>query len=334
MTTIISRKAWGADRLGNQFQRMTDIYGVTIHWNGPGMGNYTHGSCDDRIRGMQSFHIHGNGWNDIGYNFIVCRHGDIYEGRGLHAVGAHAGESHIGGNSHWYGVQAMIGTGDTITPELLLGLDRAVKYCRSNGDAGSRVNGHRNHHSTDCPGDKLYAWVQKGMPLGVAPKPPLPVPTEEDMDYSSFGNSDKSPTEVPANEWTDVQFDTEYADPTNGHGSTGPTVLLGSRQYTLNASVEFRQSDMGDLSDNVVQMRVAEFKYVPASGDKKAIDELVEQGDPQNTILERDQKASLTAVGHVNDGRKLRVQVRHHLVGPATIVGARCTILSQNAGSK
>jgi N-acetylmuramoyl-L-alanine amidase len=31
-----------------------------------------------------------NGWNDIGYNFLVGEDGNVYEGQGWNYVGAHA----------------------------------------------------------------------------------------------------------------------------------------------------------------------------------------------------------------------------------------------------
>lgn len=37
---------------------------------------------------MQTFHMNTNGWDDIGYNFIVGGDGLVYEGRG-YKVGAH-----------------------------------------------------------------------------------------------------------------------------------------------------------------------------------------------------------------------------------------------------
>jgi hypothetical protein len=153
------------------------------------------------------------------------------------------------------------------------------------------------------------------------------------MDYSSYGNSGSSPIVVPVDEWTDVSFDTEYADPTNSHGAVGPTILLGSRQFCLDASVELKQEDSGDLTDTVVQMRVAEYKYIPKTATEPARDDLVTAGDPQNTVLVSDGIAKLAAVGHVNDTRKLRVQVRHSLLGNLSITSAKATVLSQNAGS-
>ena len=48
-------------------------------------------TCSQIVRGIQDWHINGNGWCDIGYSFLVGGDGNIYEGRGWDEIGAHTG---------------------------------------------------------------------------------------------------------------------------------------------------------------------------------------------------------------------------------------------------
>ena len=52
------------------------------------------------MRAIELYHVQGNGWNDIGYNFLVDKYGQIFEGRyggitrpviGAHAQGFNSG---------------------------------------------------------------------------------------------------------------------------------------------------------------------------------------------------------------------------------------------------
>ncbi|WP_374213184.1 peptidoglycan-binding protein [Streptomyces sp. G1] len=47
---------------------------------------------------------------------------------------------------------------------MLHGLVDAFEWLRRDGDAGTWLGGHRDGYPTECPGDRLYAWVQAGAP--------------------------------------------------------------------------------------------------------------------------------------------------------------------------
>ena len=136
------------------------------------------------MRAMFAYHVRGNGWDDLGYNFVVDSSGRVYEGRwartyavgeaptgesadGLGVVGAHA----PGENGGSVGV-AVMGTFTNEAPSQAAvdALQRVLawKAARDNIDprgtttwVGGRVLptivGHRDVGSTSCPGDKLWA---------------------------------------------------------------------------------------------------------------------------------------------------------------------------------
>ena len=80
---MITRAQWGARPYrpgGNTFAPR--LAGVTIHWEGPGIGTRSHDRCDELARQIQAFHMDTRGWTDVAYNLMVCEHGHVFEGRG------------------------------------------------------------------------------------------------------------------------------------------------------------------------------------------------------------------------------------------------------------
>ena len=59
-----------------------------------GSNSYTRAQSASIVRGIQRYHVLANGWDDIGYNFLVDKYGQIFEGRfggvDRNVVGAHA----------------------------------------------------------------------------------------------------------------------------------------------------------------------------------------------------------------------------------------------------
>ncbi len=120
------------------------------------------------VRGIWDYHVNSNGWDDVGYNWLVDPNGELYEGRGDDVRGAHF----CGNNTNTQGV-CMIGTyiDEVPTAEAMTTLKEylAWKSASNNIDPTvaslhvpsavdiPNVAGHRDGCSTTCPGDALYA---------------------------------------------------------------------------------------------------------------------------------------------------------------------------------
>ena len=181
---IVPRSTWGADE---SIRRNEPEYAPSVrlaivhHTAGP--NGYSPSQAAAIMRGIQLYHVKSNGWNDIGYNFLVDRYGTVYEGRfgGVerNVIGAHA----RGFNTGSVGV-AVIGTFESegipavaeASLEQLLAwrLDLAhvdplssltvVSGGSERFPAGvpvilRAVSGHRDTGLTQCPGDRLYAQL-------------------------------------------------------------------------------------------------------------------------------------------------------------------------------
>lgn len=145
--------------------------------------DYTQAQAPQQIRNMYYWHVNGNKWSDIGYNFIIDKYGSIWEGRrgGIDrgVVGAHAGAWNTGS----FGV-AIMGNNNTMTPtsrstEALTDLlswkfdihhinPSTSTRTQANGQSIPTLVGHRNVRgsytanpttTTDCPGQRLYTQM-------------------------------------------------------------------------------------------------------------------------------------------------------------------------------
>ncbi|HEY7197115.1 MAG TPA: FlgD immunoglobulin-like domain containing protein [Gaiellaceae bacterium] len=179
---VISRKAWGAnEKIVRAKPEYADRLAFSVVHHTAGAQPTSKAQSAAIVRGIQTYHVQGNGWNDIGYNFLVDRFGEIFEGRGggiaRNVVGAHA----MGFNTGSVGV-AVIGTytSSSITAAARNALVRLIAWrldlahvdpisklnWRSGGNprfaAGKvvrirTVSGHRDTGYTSCPGNALYA---------------------------------------------------------------------------------------------------------------------------------------------------------------------------------
>ena len=180
---IISRAGWGADE---SMRRCEPDYGTTTNGgflhHTAGTNSYTASQSAALVRGIYAYHVNGQGWCDIGYNFLVDKYGQVFEGRygGVDrpVLGAHT----LGFNTDTFGVSVLGNYGSTQPSSAALSAVTAVMSWRLaiyyrpgngsttyvSGDSGSRypegtkiwrpvIMGHRDVVSTSCPGTNLYS---------------------------------------------------------------------------------------------------------------------------------------------------------------------------------
>lgn len=180
---FVPRSSWGA-RQAKGSTGIDPTFGCTVHYEGPKMGSFPHASCATKVRAIQAYHMDEKGWQDIAYTAVVCPHGFIFEGRW---IGKRTGANGTNlGNRTAYAICALIGAGDTATPELVDGIRRTAGFCRAHGRAGKRVNGHRDWKATLCPGDPLYHEVEVGTFEGAMPPPGPPAPTPGEVEEAEL----------------------------------------------------------------------------------------------------------------------------------------------------
>lgn len=205
---FVSRAEWGAKYAKGSGPIAGPIRGVTLHWEGPKMGSFQHSACAGKVRVIERFHAVTRGWAGIAYSAIVCPHGYVFEGRGPGVRSAANGTSGIGGNDRWYAVCYMSGQGDPFTPAAQTGVIDAVRWLRSKGGAGLMVNGHRDHHSTQCPGDVIYHWLKTAR----FDYPATPHAQEDDMTPDQIGKAPITVKVGPKNVEKKVPLEDVLAD--------------------------------------------------------------------------------------------------------------------------
>jgi hypothetical protein len=200
---LVSRSAWGANEA---IRRAAPRYATSVQFaivhHTAGSNSYTAAQSAAIVRGIYVYHARGNGWNDLGYNFLIDRYGQVFEGRyggvDRNVIGAHA----EGFNTGSVGV-AVLGTYGSARPSAaartalanLLAWRLDVAHVdplssltfASGGNARfamgvpvtlRAVSGHRDTGFTTCPGAAFYgrlgAIAEEAAALGL---PKLYAPT-------------------------------------------------------------------------------------------------------------------------------------------------------------
>lgn len=280
-----------------------------------------HTACIEYWNRVRSEHK-GQGWLDIGYAYFACPDGWVFAGREVNhqqAAELPTPGKLQNGNSRYVACTFGLGVGETPTDKAIGAWHRLRNWLMGSHGVKSAVYGHRDFTSTDCPGDVIYALRNSKLKTTAAPQQPATPPTEPqtpasddkgiDMDYASFGATEAGPTALVKDGWVDINFDTEYADPTKAHPDTGshPTLLLGKPYIYV---LEFGADVVGAQPGDVFDVDCAEYVY--DGSVKPPVDKLVEEGKTSPYAVTSDMRLHHVAVGSLRKNGKLRVRVRSH----------------------
>jgi len=182
---IVPRANWGADQVPPRWEpSYGTVLAAFVHHTVTAV-DYAPEESAGIVLGIARYHRDSNGWNDIGYNFLVDRYGVIFEGRAGGVEAAVIGAQAQGWNSVSTGI-ACLGTFTNLpldapameTLARLIGWKLSLHGVPVQGQvtlesgggesnrypAGAlvsfeRISGHRDGCETSCPGEQLYAQL-------------------------------------------------------------------------------------------------------------------------------------------------------------------------------
>jgi hypothetical protein len=181
---LVTRAGWNADEsIRRAAPRYAPELRVAIVHHTAGSNGYTAAESPAIVRAIQLYHVKGNGWNDIGYNFLVDKYGKVFEGRyggidrnviGAHAEGFNTGSVGAAVLGEYSSLAVAEKAQDALADLLAWRLDLGhleplsnVTYASGGNPRFSAgrpvflraVSGHRDTGFTDCPGRALYALL-------------------------------------------------------------------------------------------------------------------------------------------------------------------------------
>jgi hypothetical protein len=182
---IVARAAWGGDSCPPREDPSFGQVQLAFVHHTVTANDYAPEDSASIVLGICKYHRDHNGWNDIGYNFLVDRFGQVFEGRYGGIDQAVIGAQAQGYNNDSTGI-ACLGdfTGTAQTSQGLDALARLIawklslhgvpvtgevtltsrggpenRYPSGTPVTLQRVSGHRDGDKTSCPGDGLYAQL-------------------------------------------------------------------------------------------------------------------------------------------------------------------------------
>lgn len=181
---IVPRAGWSADEsIRRSGPSVAPSLRLALVHHTAGANGYTAAASPSIVKAIQLYHVKGNGWNDIGYNFLVDRFGRVFEGRyggiernvvGAHAEGFNTGSVGVALLGEYGSLAVAPQARDSLAKLLAWRLDVAhvdpattlsfISGGNARFPAGlpvflRTVSGHRDTGFTDCPGNALYSLL-------------------------------------------------------------------------------------------------------------------------------------------------------------------------------
>jgi hypothetical protein len=209
--SVVSRSQWGAKSPTCSMNYCTvNHLGIHHTANQTDYNADNVSECATAVKAIQTYHMNTNGWCDIGYNYLICKTGDIFEGRsgGDDVVGAH--DSYNCGSmgtcmmGYYHSPYNQVPTAESLSSLMDLfawkadqkGIDPYGRdYYDGFGARMDNIYGHRDVSNTACPGDNVYehmAEIRDGVAARMAGEDPGDpgTPGEIIVDNRDSGYSD------------------------------------------------------------------------------------------------------------------------------------------------
>jgi hypothetical protein len=290
---IVPRLSWSAnERITRQPFYADDLRFALVHHTA-GSNRYTRAQSAAIVRAIQLYHVRGNGWNDVGYNFLVDKYGQVFEGRaggvdrnvvGAHAEGFNTGSVGVALLGNYSGAAVSVAAQDAIARLLAWRLDLAhvdpLSSLSSFSGGNARfprgapvflraVSGHRDTGFTSCPGRALYARIPRiARAAAAAGLPKLYAPAAR----GSLGRTVRFTARVTgALPWTVAVYDPQGAPLALGSG-IGPAIdwtwdarvaASGRYSYLFSAGPTLRAA-FGTFGGRAPPLKVTELLATPA----------------------------------------------------------------------
>lgn len=121
-----------------------------------------------KVAEITRWHVEDNGWNAIGYHFVVDRDGTVNRGRRVDMVGAFEPKC----NARAIGVCLIGGYGSNsndqfekhYTPEQDEALRKLIRIIQHQHPAAKKITGHNDYANKACPGFKVDRWLARKPP--------------------------------------------------------------------------------------------------------------------------------------------------------------------------